>query len=109
MFLKHSLKWSGLFFLGWISLSFSDKLSEFNIDDDIVFPSLISFSDNDTDNQLQGASEVLFTAVFQNTVTISPTIEIPGAVTGGEMITSDRLTWYYTWNISDSGASDGNY
>ena len=25
------------------------------------------------------------------------------------MITSDRLTWYYTWNISDSGATDGNY
>ena len=106
---KFIFKWTGFLVLGWISLSFSDELRTLNIEDEIAFPTLISFSDNDTDNQLQSASEVIFTAVFQNSVTISPTIEIPGAVTGGEMLSSDGLTWYYTWNISNSGATDGNY
>ena len=95
--------------LVWISLSFSNNDGLFGTDSDIAFPTLISFSDNDSDNQLQTASEVVFTAVFQGAVTVSPTIEIPGAVNGGQMITSDRLTWYYTWDVSSSGPSNGNY
>ena len=95
--------------LVWISLSFSNIDGLFGTDSDIAFPTLISFSDNDSDNQLQTASEVVFTAVFQSAVTVSPTIEIPGAVNGGQMITSDRLTWYYTWDVSSSGPSNGNY
>ncbi|MGB2298812.1 MAG: hypothetical protein ACPH4N_07650, partial [Flavobacteriaceae bacterium] len=89
-------------------VSFTNEIAKLS-SNSIAIPTLTSFTDNDTDNQLQSASEVVFTAVFQNSVTISPTIEIPGAVIGGEMISSDRLTWYYTWNISDSGASDGSY
>ena len=81
-------------------VSFTNEIAKSSFDS-MAFPTLTSFSDNDTDNQLQSASEVVFTAVFQNIVTISPTIEIPGAVSGGEMITSDRLTWYYSWNIND--------
>ena len=89
-------KWSGILVIVWISLSFSKNEDFFGSDSEIAFPTLISFSDNDSDNQLQTASEVVFTAVFQSAVTVSPTIEIPGAVSGGQMITSDRLTWYYT-------------
>ena len=110
VFKNHSfLNWSGILILVWISLSFSKSEGLFSKDNDIAFPTLVSFSDNDFDNQLQTASEVVFTAVFQSAVTVSPTIEIPGAVSGGQMITSDRLTWYYTWDVSSSGPSNGNY
>ena len=90
-----------LFLNGWESLYYLDQSlilkidSLFSTDSDIAFPTL-AFTDNDSDNQLQTASEVKATAVFQSAVTVSPTIEIPGAG-GGQMITSDRLTWYYTW------------
>ena len=101
------LKWSVILLFVWISLSFSNYSGVFETDSDIAFPTLISFSDNDSDNQLQTASEVVFTAVFQSAVTVSPTIEIPGAVNGGHMITSDRLTWYYT-RTSNVGPPDSS-
>ena len=63
------LKWSVILLFVSISLSFSNNDGIFGTDSDIAFPTLISFSDNDSDNQLQTASEVVFTAVFQSAVT----------------------------------------
>ncbi|OUW77337.1 MAG: hypothetical protein CBD72_01340, partial [Flavobacteriaceae bacterium TMED212] len=59
-FLKNQsvFKWSGILMLVWISFSFSYNDGLFGTDSDIAFPTLISFSDNDSDNQLQTASEV---------------------------------------------------
>jgi hypothetical protein len=102
-------KWSGILILVWISLSFSRNNIINGNNSDIAFPTLTSFTDNDSDGQIQTASDVIFTAVFQNSVTISPTIEIPGAVSGGVMTSIDGLNWYYTWDVDASGASNGSY
>ena len=109
VFKNHSfLNWSGILILVWISFSFSKSEGLFSKDNDIAFPTLVSFLTTILIINYK-PSEVVFTAVFQSAVTVSPTIEIPGAVSGGQMITSDRLTWYYTWDVSSSGPSNGNY
>ena len=90
------------------SVSFSNSFPEV-IDENIAFPILTSFSDNDSDNQIQPASDVVFTAVFQSSVSISPTVEIPGAISGGTMESTDGITWRYLWDVDGSGATDGNY
>jgi len=104
---KKLLLWGLATLLPFI-VSFTNEIAT-SSSNSIFFPTLTSFTDNDTDNQLQSASEVVFTAVFQNSVTISPTIEIPGAVTGGTMNSTDGINWYYTWDVDVSGATDGNY
>ena len=77
---------------------------------DSFAPTMLSFTDNDTDNTVNDFSNVTFTATFSEPMSTSPAISISGLVTNTSMTVSSSTnssTWTYLWNVP--AGSDGRY
>jgi len=73
-------------------------------------PTLVSFTDNDTNNIVNNSTNVTLTATFSEPMIASPAISISGLVTNTAMTVSastNSTTWSYFWDVP--GGSDGTY
>ncbi|MGY8867892.1 MAG: invasin domain 3-containing protein, partial [Methylophagaceae bacterium] len=71
---------------------------------------LVSFTDNDTDNIVNNSTNVTLTATFSESMIASPAISISGLVTSTSMTVSsstNSTTWTYLWDVP--AGSDGVY
>ena len=69
---------------------------------DNSYPTLESFTDNDTDNIVNNSTNVTLTATFSEPMIASPTISISGLVTNTAMTVSastNSTTWTYFWDV----------
>jgi len=73
-------------------------------------PTLVSFTNNDTDNIVNDSTNVTFSAIFSESMAASPTLSISGLVTNTAMTVSastNSTTWTYFWDVPSG--SDGTY
>ncbi|MDA7765242.1 BspA family leucine-rich repeat surface protein [Flavobacteriaceae bacterium] len=61
----------------------------------------VTFSDTDSDNLVSGSSVVTITAIFNNSMAATPTINIIGEVSNVAMTASSTAAvWIYPWTVS---------
>jgi hypothetical protein len=92
---------SGNAYAGTVSITFTIDNSN---------PTLVSFSDNDTDNIVNNYTNVTFSATFSESMAASPTLSLSGLVTNTSMTISastNSTTWTYFWDVPSG--SDGTY
>jgi surface protein len=76
------------------------------------FGPTLSFSDTDTDNLLSATDSVTITAVFNESMSATPTILISGSGTSTSSVMtqiSGTNSYTFNWDLSGSSLNDGTY
>jgi len=77
---------------------------------DNLNPTLVSFTDNITDNYVNNNNDISLLAIFSESMASTPTLSISGLVTDTSMTVSastNSTTWTYLWDVPSG--SDGIY
>ena len=77
---------------------------------DNLNPTLVSFTDNNTDNYVNSTNNITLIATFSESMASTPTLSISGLVTNTSMTVSastNSTTWTYQWDVPS--VSDGTY
>ena len=77
---------------------------------DNLNPTLVSFTDNNTDNYVNSTNNITLIATFSESMASTPTLSISGLVTNTSMTVSastNSTTWTYQWDVPSG--SDGTY
>ena len=77
---------------------------------DNLNPTLVSFTDNNSDNYVNSTNNITLIANFSESMASTPTLSISGLVTNTSMTVSastNSTTWTYQWDVPS--VSDGTY